>query len=277
MHKILQLFYESLKYDKDSREYWVAPNPISDNLPDLAPINLTATNREKYKSILFDIANETLNKFTVSPEMFKYEYDLLFGISDGSIYKKGLLEIWLDNELNKDDELKKYKPALFEYAFGMGNNPEPIRIKTQNGELKIKGKIDRVELTLEQNEAIFGFKVADYKMSLKSREHNVNSVKNGKNFQVPLYTKAAQSILEKNYGIKAKSDGAIYYRLNVPETKKDNYYLDLRHPEFDSIIEEALNNAVNIVSKVNSFEFPVKPVSGVCTYCNFKTLCRIHT
>lgn len=278
MHKILQLFYEALKADPQSREHWVVATTSESNMPELAPINLIHENRDNYKEILFDIAKESLKKYAITPEMFKYEYDLLFGIRGGNIYKKGLLESWLDNELSKDSELKKYKPALFEYAFGIGTDNNPITIKTDQGNINIRGKIDRIELTLEPGESKFGFKVADYKTTLRTSEHKISAVQKGNNFQIPLYTKAAQEILEKNYKIKVKPDGAIYYRLNLPERSNDVFCFNLSEPDFESIIDNAVNIAISTVKKINSFEFPVKPKKpDICKYCNFRRLCRIHT
>lgn len=277
MHNILYYFYVAIQQDPNSTGSWVVPNPKFENLPELKPIHLEAEYRDNYLKILFEIADMSLQKFAISPEMFKYERDHLLGMNKNGFYKKGILETWLDNELGKEVEYSKFKPILFEMGFGMNEGTPPIELTSHNGTMRIRGKIDRIELYLDNESNNFDFRIADYKTTIK-QEHKIGGVKSFKNFQTPLYTKAAEQLLNDFYGIKAQPDGALYYRLNLPDSGKDKFLSYITDNNFEELLNASTAKAIEITQNIADFIFPVEPTSAnVCTYCKFQTLCRIKS
>lgn len=277
MHNILYYFYVSIQQDPNSTGSWVVANPKFESLPELKPVHLDSIYRENYKKILFEIAEMILNKYAISSEMFKFERDQLLGLNSEGIYKKGILETWLDNEINKDAEYSKFKPVLFEFAFGMNDGTPAIEIHSVNGSIKIRGKIDRVELFLNEESDCFNFRIADYKTNI-SNDHKIAGVKNFRNFQTPLYTKAAEQILNDLYRLRAKSDSALYYRLNLPESDKDKFLSEVTDKDFEELLNQSTSKAIEIAENIRNFIFPVKPVNAdICNFCNYETLCRIKS
>ncbi|MCO5251323.1 MAG: PD-(D/E)XK nuclease family protein [Candidatus Kapabacteria bacterium] len=277
MHSVLYYFYVTIQQDKNSTGSWVIPNPKFENLPELKPVHLEVEHRENYLKILFEIAEMSLQKFAISPDMFKFERDQLLGMNKNGISKKGILETWLDNELGKGEEYGKFKPILFEMGFGMNDGTPPIELKAENGSMKIRGKIDRIELHMDEETNSFDFRIADYKTTIKS-DHKIGGVKNFNNFQTPLYTKAAEQLLNEFYGIKAQTDGALYYRLNLPDSGKDKFLSYLTDKNFKELLDASTEKAIEITHNIAEFKFPVEPTSAmVCNYCKFQTLCRVKS
>ncbi len=96
------------------------------------------------------------------------------------------------------DDVDVFRPYAYEVSFGM-EGKKPIRVETANGSVKLRGKIDRVDMTADK--ALL--RIVDY----KSSEHKINrdSITAGTTLQLPLYMLA----MEQQTGAEGV---AMYYR-----------------------------------------------------------------
>ncbi|MFC1856194.1 PD-(D/E)XK nuclease family protein [Thermodesulfobacteriota bacterium] len=127
-----------------------------------------------------------------------------------------------------------YEPFYFEHAFGFKQNscnrslPEgvtnhgyEVRIdiseaKNMSESILLRGVIDRIDVNSEEHKFI----VIDYKSGGCPREIEV---KNGLNFQLPLYAEYVKSELKKGYD----SSHSEYYVLIDPKTKRKRIKISL--------------------------------------------------
>lgn len=84
-----------------------------------------------------------------------------------------------------------YEPYQYEWAFGFNKdeNPEFLIIKSKSGDIKIKGRIDRIDKVKSGS----GFVCYDYKTG--GKENTSDLIKYKKSFQFPIYNLAIESFL----------------------------------------------------------------------------------
>ncbi len=298
IHRILYRFYQELRtiqYDKAK----VTAAHKHDDKKDIFLINLDIRQRYSYLEQLKRIANEEIDKIKFSHPFFDIGLEKIVGSNNN----KGLLEIWLDAELEKNTEPLKdnnrwvFKPALFELDFGNANNNTNQKyIKLRNG-LKLRGKIDRVEFKEEGSN--LHYLIADYKRDA-NKQAKKNAIESGKAFQIGLYLAAAEEYLKANYTSATKSlnfvpSAGVYYAYEVFKKKTannpkgthitvaaDDSGLSNPHNKCDNgisgligdVVEKANDNRV----KISEGFFPLTENSiqvYPCKYCSYMTICRI--
>ncbi|MFW6232509.1 MAG: PD-(D/E)XK nuclease family protein [Bacteroidota bacterium] len=280
MHEILHLFYERLQQDIYATD--------DAGTKKLKPVKLDPFKKEDYLELLKAIATRVIKLYEFDHPFFKLEMDDIFGSDD----KQGILEFWLTEELNRIRQGWPLNPALFEYSFGLPHDNRDA-VEIGNG-LKIRGKIDRIELDENHEE----FLIADYKLSAGSLKLH-KDIKNGRAFQIPVYIKAAEKLLHDEYGINAINKAAAYYNLtpamenNKPvsayfqlATAKSGFkdYNSRKSSQFckdenekAEMITSALDKALEIYRNINQGRFPVEPADKeVCQHCSFHPVCRIR-
>lgn len=154
----------------------------------------------------------------ISP-ILQLSFDKLFGTEQ----YKGILEKWLEAELNKYDfpigknvKFWDFLPGLFELDFAVeqeasnGKKQRYLELSGSEDKLKVRGKIDRLEFKEVPNDTnkCIDFLVADYKSNVVNQPNRKQLVECGGDepreyYQIPLYLAAAEKYLNEYY----KSDG----------------------------------------------------------------------
>ena len=233
LHRILFKFYQEVQSEQRSKNpQSLVVKPIIDGLPDIVPVYLESDERERYRRLLHNIAEEELKVIRFDHPFFDLDRESLLGkerdtapnaqASGGEEYtRRGKLDVWLDSELARAEgsEGKSawlFTPALFEFAFG---ELKSVLGNTELAEnLKLHGKIDRIEILPGDNPGEpYKILIGDYKSG--SSVATNTDIKRGVSLQMPLYSLAAEQILREGYGIEAETAGAVYYLLS-PKTAK---------------------------------------------------------
>jgi ATP-dependent helicase/nuclease subunit B len=297
-HEILYKFFTTLQSKIKNTPNMIMPN--NPDLPPIIPVILDPLKKDKYLKLLRDIAEEELNRIRFDHPFFEIEEDEMLGTES----HKGLLEIWLNAELERvqKDEFQ-YLPALFEFGFGMSSKhsdkEEIPAIEIKPG-LTLRGKIDRVEIFNDSGS--IKLMIGDYKSSFSSLPGNSEILK-GTAFQMPLYLKATQLILRDYYNIDVQANGGIYYPVRPKyEAKKDKTQFEKMllitpdNPIFDNfkrsktivikenddldingILDLSTEAAMDIIDRLYSGDFPLEPADPrMCQYCSFNSTCRIR-
>ncbi len=297
LHIIVYRFFRKIQDEMlESGEAASISKQQSNLLPSLAQVKLKPEMRDYYRALLLEIAHEELSTITFEHPFFDVEKKTLLGDSN----RKGDLERWLDAELESITARNSFYPALFEFGFGTKTFEGSNGIKALNiGELHLKGKIDRLEIFSDENNA--KFIIADYK-SGKSVKTNTE-IKALQSFQMPLYLLAAQKLLADYYKLSAELTAAVYYHLRpsydskkskkitesfvlLPKNSKISREKELEkaskqtvadESERDMLINNSAKRAREIIESVSDGNFPIQPFAReVCKYCPFSQVCRIN-
>jgi RecB family exonuclease len=144
---------------------------------------------------------------------------------------------------------------------GSLSQTEPIEIDLPSGELRLVGRIDRVNWDAPRSR----FRVVDYKTGRRYTERSAE-LQGGRMLQLPLYVLAAAKLL----GIDP-SDGAAAYvyptrkgEFRVVEWKPEE--LAARHADVIALLEA-------IVTSARRGDFIIAPSEGACDYCPFNGIC----
>lgn len=246
----------------------------------------------KYREMLFRITEQELENMKFSHLFYELEKISIIGSSK----RKGILEYWLETEIERiSDSTNIFYPALFEYSFGMdfskSGRPQSEAVTLENG-VKIKGKIDRVEF----DEKFEYFKIADYKTSSSSLP-KISAIYKGEKFQIPIYLAAAMISLSQKYQLEGiLPAGGIYYTF-VPDVKDDkitNHYqfltiIDLLpekertakksnkisqdYNDLKSMIDQSIEHFKAKIEDISAGKFGKKPAQH-CKNCSYYSLCR---
>ena len=198
-------------------------------------------------------------------------------------------------------------PRHFELSFGnfLGPDvpadpasiPHPLEIKDHEEMFYIKGKIDRVEISDGGS-----LLVVDYKTgSLPS----LKDMWNGQRLQLPIYLKAAQSVLKKLYPA-LHADGGAYYLLRSEadidkkiifirenhgvgevETNKsvqfpsEKFKTDDMPTSLEDLIDRTYNFAISYIRQIQQGKFPHTDDQSKCRepngkFCQYLPVCRVN-
>ncbi len=294
-HIILYRFYLKLQqkqYKNTSAEYM---SPKSEFLPGFNPVFLNTENRHEYLEILHNIASEELEKISYSHPYFEIEKANLIGTSE----KAGYLETWLGFELDRLKNDWNYIPVFFEFGFGLatGNDESAIAPVEISENIKLKGKIDRIEIKYDNGNS--WFLVTDYKSSGANLPTN-STIRNGLSFQIPLYIAAVRRILSEQYGMESQPSGGVYYLMKpivgrngaeighkfimVPEnvdlpkpSVKSTSEILKTDEEFEEMMSNSILEAEMIHSSIATGNFEAAPFEkNSCEYCQYQPVCRIN-
>jgi ATP-dependent helicase/nuclease subunit B len=281
IHLILEKFY---KKNLEKSENFINNFPTFD-----VKIDALAT-KQKYLAELREIANDLINEMDFP--MFFYEKERIIG-------KNGILEIWLNNEIEKNKNWS-FSSILFEYKFG-AEKPVELKEVTTNDFIKLKGKIDRIEIFQDKNfdenfdEKIY-FLISDYKTSSASAK-TLQDTKAGKSLQIPLYLLAIQQLFSENQFVPF---GGGYYILYDRKKKSSEKFaniplsstnFDAKNQKFESensqknvekfneILEKSLNFAIKYKNQINELDFEISKEilaenKANCRFCDYQKVCR---
>jgi ATP-dependent helicase/DNAse subunit B len=165
-----------------------------------------------------------------------------------------------------------FEPAYFEHGFGSlkkkaaEHNPvndqhadfEAVRIdlspdpNSDDGRILIRGYIDRIDVNEEAGEFI----VIDYKSGSSPA---IKAVREGRNFQLPIYEECVQRTLLKEY----KPACGAYYSLNKP-----------KYTPIPVLFEHVRPFLLKYIKTMKAGEFFVLPNKYCRSYCEFPSICR---
>ena len=228
----------------------------------IKPHRLLRSRHQEYRKVLFAIAEELFATIRYDHPYVSIEEDIIFGNDKGL---KGKLDYWLEMEIGLHKE-SNFHPALFEVSFG--NKSDTIPAIKLSDNLRVKGKIDRIEL----NDDATSFVIGDYKTG-KTVPSN-NDIVKGKHQQMPIYALAAKEILGNYHKLHdIQPAHALYYSLLTFTSKK---VIDQGKDNAVSL-EDLLQNTVTHVNEIMQGNFPLKEKrDNDCNSCSFSSVCRIH-
>ena len=235
----------------------------------------------KATKLIFKIAENKISEAHFNSPLTFFEKERILGI-EGKNKNSVLYKFLLYERENKDG----FTPAFFEIGFGNfgNNNKETLLKKLKIGEIKIRGKIDRIDINEDQDK----FKVVDYKLS--GNTPSISNLQKGIALQIPLYLYAAKELIKA----QLKKDttplsGEIYslkYRDKdfgkeiVKPVNKRNINENQLIEENEKLINDCVKNVEKYVQQITEGKFNLSTLSNreneICKYCGFKSVCRIQ-
>lgn len=244
-----------------------------------------------------EIAHDEIADITLDHPYWTIDRERLLG-SDAL---NGLLEQWIDTEIDRSGEKTELVPEFFEVAFGKSvssaSSTDSLISRQREFELfdiKVRGKIDRVEVLRKGDEVYYA--VADYKTGQPPSRSDIES---GLSLQLILYLEVIRHILAEYFGLppeQVKPAGGIYYRLNARDVDTEDTYLlvpnelkgDLirqrkykRDPDTVEVLEERMREAFGIaesyIEGISSGKYHVttRDINHVCRGCEYHSVCRV--
>ena len=255
LHDIFCQFYTSLAGTDDSEMLF--------NNPALPLIRLKKEKREQYLEKLKTLASEHFSEIEYYDSFYsKLDRDRIFGTGDHI----GILEKWLDNELNLEDG---FAASLFETQFTG---------YYENTGKKVTGKIDRIDLKYSKEDNELKILVADYKKSAEKLKLKVNN--EIKDFQFPLYmSMAASEILPRFHlpkDIKITPEIGSYFQYGLKEEKYCIKQIAPDETSYDAIQPLATEKFNDIVKRISAGNFECKceeKPDDSYSKCPYKQIC----
>ncbi|MEW6194037.1 MAG: PD-(D/E)XK nuclease family protein [Bacteroidota bacterium] len=230
------------------------------------------------RKIIYEFAFKYIDEGPFNSPITFYEKEKLLGINGNE--RESILSRFIEYESN---EGKEYSPKYFEVGFGtlresgsdkIISDKEPIKI---NG-LKLRGKIDRVEISKEYD----SFNIVDYKLS--GKKPSFKELKNGISLQLPVYLFAARELLKRKFNKNYSPNEMFIYSLKYAKDEfgKDRVSLGRGEEKLtpDQLVELTLEHIRKYIESISKGFFGLSPHENreeiVCRYCQFKSVCRIQ-
>lgn len=237
---------------------------------------------KKAEEIMFRIAEEKAARANFNSPLTFYEKEKILGIN-GNRQSSVLYKFLEAERVERGDFL----PAFFEIIFGKMGDGESKLSELKIEEISVRGKIDRIDLN-RKNKL---YKVVDYKLS--GRNISKDDLERGIELQLPLYMYAARELIKAGLNYEYQPAGAEIYSLKFTESDfgKKNFTLPKYGSEdktpIEKIIERneqlisiCLDAVKNYVIEISEGKFSLSKMkdreSKICSYCDFKLICRIE-
>ncbi len=279
IHTILYQFYTG----------WRARDPS---------LSLTDANFDTIKQHLIRIATHELRKYPYRGLFWQLDQEALIGSPDPD-GRKGLLVAFLEQErIDAQGRPRHFTPAFFEVSFGTTPSAEglsdplssatPYVIKTKNGLIQIRGRVDRVDLLNDQ------FLIVDYKSGKTPTD--IHELKRGLSLQLPIYISAIEERLHKKHGKPYITAGACHYIVHdeanckkIPFLLRKSAKPDVLPPksgirkgivedeELTANLDLAHQFVRHYVSciRLGLFHTTLFNERTSCQYCDYASICRV--
>ena len=230
--------------------------------------------------LIFNIAEKKIEKLRLNATMIFFEREKILGIAGNK--KKSILYKFLEEERNNSEG---FIPQYFEMGFGQfKNSKEEKTDELFIGDVKVRGKIDRVDV----NKANNTYKVIDYKLS--GKKPTKADLETGISLQLPLYLYASKKLIEAELNKEFDPAAAIIYSLKLSNKdfgKKNIHIRSARTPNEDDLLksnEELIKICSEFipayVEQIARGKFNLSMLEDrqnkVCRFCDFKSICRIQ-
>ena len=160
-------------------------------------------------------------------------------------------------------------PHKFEVAFGQEDDEDPANslphliIGEADELVRLQGKIDRVDLVLEEGKV--SFRVIDYKTGSSPSGKDVLS---GLASQLPLYALAVERLIFPDGGHEFADAG--YWSM-----PRDGYKA-VKIKEWEAYREFLMRFILDLVSRLREGDFPIESQKKEChKYCDYHAACRV--
>ncbi len=178
----------------------------------------------------------------------------------------------VDFEMNPDEKI--VKSGLVPRAFEAPYEIEILLDETapQGETIRIAGKIDRVDVSLQGPPQPRQYKVYDYKAKSGSSTTNILA---GIDFQMPFYALGTAEAVLAGEQPPPECVGWAYYRYTRPISLMNNVSKEKkgRTETAETYIAHAKNWARQHIQHIRQGRFPVSPLK--CSdYCDFQNICR---
>lgn len=258
---------------------------------------ITPETREDVMRRAREIARDEIEGIVFDHPYWRIDQERLLG---GDLFG-GLLEEWINADIDLSEEKTVLEPAYFEVTFGQkimrgGDMDRELGAprEVELHDVKMRGKVDRVEIYRRDDDLYFA--VADYKTGTAPTRREVGE---GTSLQLMIYLEVIRYMLAERFGLppeNVKPAGGIYYQLKargmevkptylfVPnELKNDiiNMRRSARDPdtveELESIVQSVFENAKGYVEGIaeGDFRLTVRDTNVVCRNCDYQSACRI--
>lgn len=231
--------------------------------------------KAKAEEILFAIARQKVDAVNFNKSLSFFEVEKILGINQNR--KNSILYKFLEQEINSEGD---FIPEYFELSFGnMNDNKKEFSV----GDVKLRGKIDRVDLNHYEKK----LKVVDYKLGGKTP--TVDDLSRGLSLQLPLYMYVAKQLIKAQLQKDYEPAGAEIYSLKFHEKKFGPMPISTRRGRITDddrveMSEELINICLKAVNKyikeIQEGRFHLSSLEDrenkVCQYCNFRSICRIQ-
>ncbi len=209
----------------------------------------------------------------------------------------GMLQKFLDTERQYAAFITK--PSFFEATFGIkaGETKRDAALYREEhievDGIKFRGKIDRIDM--DASSGIFS--VTDYKSGKSASQKDIQT---GLSLQLPLYLRIAEDLLRAHLGDESMSGVAGIYHSLLGKDSKQKLALGLHEfsgkafeghkrggklrsevesaEDLQEIIQATIEFAKGYVTGITKGEFPLvkeENMAKVCTYCEYKQVCRV--
>lgn len=245
-------------------------------------ISLKACSDKVFKdsvNLIMKIAESHISKSSFKSPLVFYDIEKLTGLNGDRT--QSILYKFVETERISDE---KAVPKFFEVSFGNSyrdqfdeelNLSSPVIID----DIKIKGKIDRIELDEDNDE----FNITDYKLSAK--KPSKDDIFNGVSLQLPLYLLCAKSLLKYKFDKEINPAFIYLYSLKFSNNDFGKTRIQygrgkLNHEEFNRELMEATRENIKLfINNITGGNFPLSKLeereNKVCRYCEFKSVCRV--
>ena len=258
---------------------------------------ITAERRDEVIARAQEMTREEIEGISLDHPYWKIDRERLLG----SETLNGLIEGWVDSEIDRSAGATRLVPEFFEVGFGSGvtarQGTDSLLSRDEEVEIysvKVRGKVDRVEIVREGD--ILYYAVADYKTGQPPARQEVEQ---GLSLQLLLYLEVIRHILADYFSLPLKNvrpAGGIYYRLNARHVETKDTYLFVpnelkgdiisarkssRDPQTVEDLEERMREAFawaeQYVEGISSgiFHVTTHDVTKICRGCEFHSTCRV--
>jgi ATP-dependent helicase/nuclease subunit B len=254
---------------------------------DLKKKNITLCNADDrdFKTavdLMFEIADRKINDAGFTSPLNFFEKEKISGI-DGKREASILYKFLLAERENNDG----YIPEFFESGFGNirpeVNNTQDAIVEIKAGGVKVRGKIDRIDLNRKDQT----FKVVDYKLG--GKKPSADDLLTGLSLQLPLYMYAAREIIKAQINMDFAPGGMEIFSLKYKEGDFGKFLIKVTQKKLstgeqlslnEDLIKICLDAIEKYVKAIGEGKFNLSSLKDrenkVCRYCGFKPICRIQ-
>ncbi len=225
--------------------------------------------------LIFKIAERNISEANFNSPLTFYEKEKILGLNGDK--KNSILYKFLLSERNDEEG---FIPNYFEMGFGKISDDQNKFFTKEDfkiDDIKIRGKIDRIDIRQEENK----FKVVDYKLS--GKKPSSDELFEGISLQLPLYMFAAKEIIKAQINKDFNPAGAEIYSLKFNEEDFGKNFVNLSRKKLSEEEKLSLNEDVikacivaikKYVQNINEGKFNLSTLEDrenkVCRYCNFR-------
>jgi ATP-dependent helicase/nuclease subunit B len=195
-----------------------------------------------------------------------------------------LIDQYLDQHRDYDKLAASLRPAHFEVSFGLAvdenaftdslSTDQPLVLREGDEEIRIGGRIDRIDIATDPADDRAPFGVVDYKTGKPiKKQARAEQADDGRRLQLDLYALAVEQVLLADREAIGIHSG--YW--HVTASGFDVWHAMHEQDSWTARKERLTELVFSLARGIRDGQFPVHSPDEHCTtYCEFKTICRVH-